>query len=193
MKTTILIFLLGSWAWGQTREDCIHSKANPNVYYLVANIDQYPALVKGQVPLPPKGCFIEQQEWKLRPGECYAFLHDGEIIAPFEQGNGWQSLANCYYAMREPPPQEPIDVPAIRGMDIVTFKSADPEDMSAADSAARLGRFEDVCKHWAHAEIKWSPRASCHVHTYTCADKSRILLTAEDGKYWCHKPQTAPQ
>lgn len=25
-----------------------------------------------------------------------------------------------------------------------------------------------------------------------CADKSRIKLTAEDGKVWCHKPQVQP-
>ena len=28
---------------------------------------------------------------------------------------------------------------------------------------------------------------------WTCADKSRILLTAEDGKKWCHKPETEPR
>jgi hypothetical protein len=27
------------------------------------------------------------------------------------------------------------------------------------------------------------------VEVTTCADKSRILLTAEDGTKWCHKPQ----
>jgi hypothetical protein len=27
----------------------------------------------------------------------------------------------------------------------------------------------------------------------TCADKSRILETAEDGKLWCHKPETEPK
>jgi hypothetical protein len=26
--------------------------------------------------------------------------------------------------------------------------------------------------------------------TWECADKSRILMMAEDGKAWCHKPQT---
>jgi hypothetical protein len=28
---------------------------------------------------------------------------------------------------------------------------------------------------------------------WACADKSRILMTAEDGKKWCHKPQTGVQ
>jgi hypothetical protein len=26
-----------------------------------------------------------------------------------------------------------------------------------------------------------------------CADKSRILLTAEDGRKWCHKPESSPK
>jgi hypothetical protein len=29
----------------------------------------------------------------------------------------------------------------------------------------------------------------CAGNKWGCADKSRILLTAEDGKKWCHKPQ----
>lgn len=38
---------------------------------------------------------------------------------------------------------------------------------------------------------KSAPIPECAKHTmYTCADKSRILLTAEDGKKYCHKPQT---
>jgi hypothetical protein len=38
-----------------------------------------------------------------------------------------------------------------------------------------------------------SPFDSPRKTTYTCADKSRILLTAEDGKRWCHKPESSPK
>jgi hypothetical protein len=196
MRTTLIFMLLGC-VWGQTREDCVRSKANPNIYYRVENIeqgdsDQYPlyhgrALVKHEVPGIPNWCITKPQEWKPRPGECYPVLRDGVIIVPFEadEGDGWQSLANCYYVMREP---QPIDVPAIRSLDTVTFKSSDAYDGSIEASAAGFKSFEDDCKR-AHGEIQWSPTATCHVRNYACADKSRILLTAEDGHKWCHKVQ----
>lgn len=34
--------------------------------------------------------------------------------------------------------------------------------------------------------------AGCsHGYTLSCADKSRILMTAEDGKSWCHAPMVS--
>jgi hypothetical protein len=38
--------------------------------------------------------------------------------------------------------------------------------------------------------MSWAPKPiECHVKRYTCADKSRVVLTSEDGKHWCHKVQ----
>lgn len=44
-------------------------------------------------------------------------------------------------------------------------------------------RCEDVC--WVRGNAVTCP---C-MGGWTCADQSRILLTAEDGKRWCHKVQ----
>jgi hypothetical protein len=76
-----------------------------------------------------------------------------------------QSLLNLKTKTAEP---EPMDVPAIEDKPFLMHAKGDcwGEGMQA------------VC---ADHDI-FKP-------TYTCADKSRILLTAEDGKKWCHKVQ----
>jgi hypothetical protein len=166
--------MLSSWAWGQTKQDCIRSKANPNVYYRVdeSSLEHWPPSIKGEVPLPPMGCFVKHEEWKLRPGECYPVLHDGVIIFPFEpgRGDGWQDVPSCFYVMLEPPKPEPIDVPAIQTFDGTSFVV--------------------LCAKGQKPTIP-SMKGYCLTPRNTCADKSRILQHDEQSppKYWCHKPQ----
>lgn len=64
--------------------------------------------------------------------------------------------------------RQPIDEPAIQVSD------------------ARSGA--GMCSQGEKPSVKNS--SYCIQPRDTCADKSRILLTAEDGKKWCHAPQT---
>jgi hypothetical protein len=76
-----------------------------------------------------------------------------------------QLCVNCEWPKLEPP-----DVPAIEG-----------EHQEAS-----------VC---SDSTIKGLPSGKkwCTDTTYGCADKSRILLTAENGEKWCHKPESSPK
>jgi hypothetical protein len=67
------------------------------------------------------------------------------------------------------PTAEPIDVPAVQTKCDPTAEENSPE-MDACFSGEWPYFFPDRI-------------------VVTCADKSRILLTAEDGKQWCHKVQ----
>jgi hypothetical protein len=95
-------------------------------------------------------------------------------------GNG-MSISDCYIACRKPngctdaeielvcPQAEPQDVPAIQE---TRKECVIPDDVSVcsamAGSQCPCGSMKDV-PYW------------------TCADKSRILLTSEDGQHHCIK------
>jgi hypothetical protein len=64
---------------------------------------------------------------------------------------------------------EPCDVPAIKG------KAAD-------------GTHDRL--FWCNSGGGYAPCGAPAKPGATCSDKSRILMTAEDGKKYCHKPQT---
>jgi hypothetical protein len=67
-------------------------------------------------------------------------------------------------------PLEPPDVPAIEGKH---------QEASVCSDSTIKG---------LPSGKKW-----CTDTTYGCADKSRILLTAENGQRWCHKPESSPK
>ena len=77
---------------------------------------------------------------------------------------------------------EPQDVPAVQE------RYSNMEDCNQDCDVNERGELEN-CKLNNHLmycpnSIKvWRTRLSC-------ADKSRVLLTAEDGKHWCHKVVT---
>jgi hypothetical protein len=87
-------------------------------------------------------------------------------------------------------PSEPIDVPAIKG---------EPSDLKiiAADHAQCPAGYEADWNYNRDACLYSPDQSLCYAELmcyplkqrWTCTDKSRILLTAEDGKHWCHKPQ----
>ena len=73
------------------------------------------------------------------------------------------------------PAPEPPDVPAIQG------KGCELTGQQIKQGyCCSTGGWQMDCPH--HVDGK----------PY-CADKSRILLTAEDGKKWCHKPESSPK
>jgi len=72
---------------------------------------------------------------------------------------------------------EAIDVPAIQvGKEECSTVKSDCGDSFCGEIGSTLMPGTTIC--WG---INW-----------TCADKSRILQTSEDGTHWCHKPQTSP-
>lgn len=64
-------------------------------------------------------------------------------------------------------PTDPADIPAIQ-----------VRDMFSPVGACGDGQKPEV-PLWNGCLIPW----------WTCADKSRVLLTAEDGSHWCHRVQ----
>jgi len=84
---------------------------------------------------------------------------------------------NCMTGVLEaaPKPAQPEDVPAIKG---------EAAHWGLTNRECDLGETSTAGPH-ACPQSKWIE------DTWTCKQKSRILLTAEDGKKWCHKPQTA--
>jgi hypothetical protein len=75
------------------------------------------------------------------------------------------------------------DVPAIKGKPrAITPSHSEPAFMKGFfDQCRSMGLTVDEAKN------------SCMVNDgWKCADKKNILLTAEDGTKWCHKPQALP-
>jgi hypothetical protein len=72
-------------------------------------------------------------------------------------------------------PAKPEDVPAISH--ISRFKPS-------RNDAAFVEGFVDECRKYARVDENTK---ECLVTKWTCADKARVLLTAENGKKWCHK------
>jgi len=69
------------------------------------------------------------------------------------------------------PKPEPMDVPAVKTLLVQWHQDCPPgPDGTHSKSGAEC---------WGKQEFAW-----------TCTDKSRILLTSEDGKKWCHRVQT---
>lgn len=67
-------------------------------------------------------------------------------------------------------------------------------DVAPVDvSAIQVDKYTDYGPEWvcpAGAFLsRYRGALACRMKVWTCADKSRILLTAEDGKCWCHKVQ----
>lgn len=104
---------------------------------------------------------------------------------PFSGCEGHVSLSkfmDCVVASEHRTKSSPIDVPAI---EVKLESRPDSEDGSY------LLEFSKACAEWREGKMSWKPEIiACHWNGWTCAEKSRILLTAEDGKKWCHKPQT---
>jgi hypothetical protein len=74
-------------------------------------------------------------------------------------------------------PSTPIDVPAVRLKDTTSTSGDLPDPAFGKKFCEDMGgtmRDRQCVYTWRH----WS-----------CADKTRILLTSEDGKHWCHKVQ----
>ena len=96
---------------------------------------------------------------------------DKNFVAGFR--DGWE-------AKEMPKPSEPEDVPAVK---------VKPYVVRATDTAAAYEKgFSDWCPD--RKMLSRNPQSGnleCSHPRYECSDKSRILLTAEDGKKWCHK------
>ena len=73
----------------------------------------------------------------------------------------------------------PMDVPAIS-----EDRSAEPDSHDGHE----LLLFSQACEEIVGGKMTWQPDViACHVKRWTCADKSRVLLTAEDGTRHCIK------
>jgi hypothetical protein len=100
--------------------------------------------------------------------DCDAKMHDPGCTASFTLEDGKWDGSPVQWNCPEP---EPPDVPAIKG------KGCKLTDQQIKQGyCCSRGGWQMDCPH--HVDGK----------PY-CADKSRILLTAEDGKKWCHKVQ----
>ena len=110
--------------------------------------------------------------------------------------NAWQhDLAICEEGIRigrhaatmDQKPPELMDVPAINGDWILG--SATNGHYPEADMACRIAKIE------MQLETEMRPDG-CYIKkpgSWTCADKSRILLTAEDGTKHCVKFPNSPR
>jgi hypothetical protein len=79
--------------------------------------------------------------------------------------------------------EEDCDVPAMRLPNKVNHVQL---YVSGDEARAAVEGFQEQCRlDGGHAK-----GGECSMPEWGCADKSRILMTAEDGKHWCHKPQT---
>lgn len=110
--------------------------------------------------LGSKGLTDVERCFLSHPGDCYRVKQDGTL----------EKVGACYNTKElvtwdsittTPILTEPVDVPAIR---------------SSVDEVFCNAMMGYSCTFTARD--KWS-----------CADKSSILLTSEDGKHWCHKVQ----
>jgi len=83
---------------------------------------------------------------------------------------------NCYINIECYPAAEPQDVPAVSR----TRRVRNPRDESLCELEAAHPELPKRCDGKTYVtETKW-----------TCADKSRVLMTAENGEKWCHRVQT---
>ena len=77
----------------------------------------------------------------------------------------------------------PLDVPAVQERH--TYQR--PPHMVFAT-------FRDACAHNGEVSVIKTKEGKedevCIIKRWTCRDRSRVLLTSEDGKKWCHKLQT---
>jgi hypothetical protein len=131
-----------------------------------------------EVKLYPKFC-----DGTLKMGSSTRAIKD---VFPVEcsEGDVFSNEIHRYAPMPVAAP-EPEDIPAIQGeLRITTAEQNYPRDT-------------DVGKAYESGFRRWCPNADrntkdgrlrCKRPTQTCADKSRILETAEDGTKWCHKP-----
>lgn len=106
----------------------------------------------------------------------------GSILAPVLNVNGQNFSCSSKgkwipYAVPPAPKPGPIDVPAIQE------KTKRPPNcvMSAFSEDRHPTGWRDGEYCSEVPPLEW-----------TCREKSRIKLTAEDGKVWCHKPQVQP-
>ena len=70
----------------------------------------------------------------------------------------------------------------------VTVPAPEPIDVPAAIKGRKVNSDGREECWWVTKDGKLG-KSVCYEMGWTCADKSRILLTAEDGKKWCHAPQ----
>jgi len=73
---------------------------------------------------------------------------------------------------------EPLDVPAVQEKEIVVNPHKKDD----------LVKFSNECIS-TNGKMTWKPKPECHYLIWTCAEKSRILETSEDGNHWCRKVQ----
>jgi hypothetical protein len=122
----------------------------------------------------------------------------GEEIQDQQRDDGsWET----YECAREDAAKYPIypdatrwklkSAPVIVGTAVQTVSPPEPPDVPAIQEPKK------ECVAWWNIDTLMGNGLGCKEYAevlhYTCADKSRILLPAEDGKYWCHKPQTEPR
>ena|ERR1700690_1734638 len=122
------------------------------------------------------------------PEECSITL-EGDTVKPLTSqmppsAGGTGTLPALVYPTLEPP-----DVPAIKEWNS-DWLWVSPE--SASDQKACLSMpTNGAAPSMVPGPWKWrwrDGRCEYQFKRETCADRSRILLTAEDGKRWCHKP-----
>lgn len=86
---------------------------------------------------------------------------------------------------------EPEDVPAVKGKESISTPCAWRDgDMGSCSFIIQWREGGSSCIFSATlADFdRYEQLPSCTTkNSWSCADKSRILLTAEDGKKWCHK------
>lgn len=74
--------------------------------------------------------------------------------------------------------EEPMDVPPLE---------ENTHDVPWKPEASELPYFSEACG-FVDGKMTYAPDPiACHVSSWTCADKSRILMTAEDGTKHCIK------
>lgn len=87
--------------------------------------------------------------------------------------------------------EEPVVFPASA---TVTISVPEAIDVPAIMETVKEWVGDDSDSPWCTDSLHLMPRGcSGHIGLVkepACADKSRILLHSEDGKFYCHKPQT---
>jgi hypothetical protein len=106
----------------------------------------------------------------LSPVPIKAYYPSGCEVDPFFYGGCYTIEVKDYRAL-DP---EPIDVPAIQDTRQVRDDPRYQLDCGLAETLNLKGLMATCLE-----TIQFS----------TCADKSRVLLTSESGKKWCHKIQ----
>lgn len=186
MRYAIVVLMLVGWAVGQG------VLVGPGSNTFPANREQcLQAVAKHWIS--PDMCSVYGPHG-AKPGDCYRVKQDGTLEKVKACGNTMAELPTSLFLTGPAEMDSGINQGSPRGVGTRTYPS-DLVDIPAGK--VPIPKEEQTQCGPSSCDMRTSScLAVCNppeTERWGCADKSRILLTAEDGTHWCHAPQPTTQ